>query len=96
MNSLAIGTMSGTSLDGIDIALCHFSESDDKWDYEIVDASGNNIGKVTSGSMAPSLGIPIGMGYVKTQYAKEGSEIYVKVRDKALKAKVVKFPFYKG
>ncbi len=65
-------------------------------DYEIVDASGNNIGKVTSGSMAPSLGIPIGMGYVKTQYAKEGSEIYVKVRDKALKAKVVKFPFYKG
>jgi len=38
MNSLAIGTMSGTSLDGIDIALCHFSESDDKWDYEIVDA----------------------------------------------------------
>ena len=65
-------------------------------DYEIVDKDGNKIGKVTSGSMAPSLQIPIGMGYVTSPFAKEGSEIYVKVRDKALKAKVVKFPFYKG
>jgi len=64
-------------------------------DYEIVDANGVNIGHVTSGTMAPSLHIPIGMGYVKCQYAKEGSEIFIKVRDKALKAKVVKFPFYK-
>lgn len=65
-------------------------------EYIIVDASGNNIGEVTSGTMAPSLKIGIGMGYVKTQFAKDGAEIYVKIRDKALKAKVVKFPFYKG
>ena len=64
-------------------------------DYEIVDKDGNKIGKVTSGSMAPSLQIPIGMGYVTSPFAKEGSEIFVKVRDKSLKAKVVKFPFYK-
>ncbi|MFA4851690.1 MAG: glycine cleavage system aminomethyltransferase GcvT [Bacteroidales bacterium] len=64
-------------------------------DYEIVDKEGSLIGNVTSGSMAPSLQIPIGMGYVKTPFAAEGSEIYIKVRDKALKAKVVKFPFYK-
>jgi len=65
-------------------------------DYEIADKDGNIIGLVTSGSMAPSLQIPIGMGYVKTSFASEGSEIYIKVRDKALKAKVVKFPFYKA
>lgn len=65
-------------------------------EYEIIDKDGNNIGIVTSGSMAPSLQKAIGMGYVKTTFATEGSEIFVKVRDKALKAKVVKFPFYKG
>lgn len=65
-------------------------------EYEIIDKDGNNIGIVTSGSMAPSLQKAIGMGYVKTTFAAEGSEIFVKVRDKALKAKVVKFPFYKG
>ena len=65
-------------------------------EYEIVDAEGNKIGEVTSGTMGPSVKKPIGMGYVKTAFSKEGSEIYIKVRDKALKAVVVKFPFYKG
>lgn len=64
-------------------------------DYEIADASGNVIGKVTSGTQAPSLQKGIGMGYVKTELAKNDSEIYIKVRDKALKAKIVKLPFYK-
>ena len=64
--------------------------------YPIVDASGNNIGEVTSGTMAPSLKKPVGMGYVPTVLSKEGSEIFIKIRDKSLKAKVVKFPFYKG
>ena len=64
--------------------------------YPIVDASGNIIGEVTSGTMAPSLKKPVGMGYVPTALSKEGSEIFVKIRDKSLKAKVVKFPFYKG
>lgn len=65
-------------------------------EYEIVDAEGKKIGEVTSGTMGPSVKIPVGMGYVPAAYAKEGSEIYIRVREKQLKAKVVKFPFYKG
>ena len=64
-------------------------------DYEIADANGNVIGKVTSGTQAPSLQKGIGMGYVQTAFAKPDTEIFVKVRDKALKAKVVKIPFFK-
>ncbi|GAB3723040.1 glycine cleavage system aminomethyltransferase GcvT [Flavobacterium koreense] len=64
-------------------------------DYEIVDAEGNNIGIVTSGTQAPSLGKAIGMGYVKTEFAAADSEIYIVIRDKKIAAKVVKMPFYK-
>jgi len=64
--------------------------------YEIVDEQGNTIGEVTSGTMGPAVKKAIGMGYVPVAYAKEGDEIYIKIRDKALKAKVVKFPFYKS
>ena len=65
-------------------------------DYEIVDANGNKIGVVTSGTQSPSLNIPIGMGYVKTEFSKIGSEIYILIRDKKIKAKVVSMPFYKA
>lgn len=64
--------------------------------YEICNAEGDVIGEVTSGTMAPSLKKAIGMGYVATEHAKFGNEIYIKVRNKMLKAKIVKFPFYKG
>jgi aminomethyltransferase len=64
-------------------------------DYEICDASGNVIGKVTSGTQSPSLNKAIGMGYVTTAHSKADSEIYIKIRDKAIKAKVVKVPFLK-
>ncbi|HOV12024.1 MAG TPA: glycine cleavage system aminomethyltransferase GcvT [Bacteroidales bacterium] len=64
--------------------------------YEICDADGNKIGEVTSGTMAPSLQKNIGMGYVKTAFSKLDSEIYIKIREKLIKAKVVKMPFYKG
>jgi aminomethyltransferase len=64
--------------------------------YPIVDESGKEIGEVTSGTMAPSLKKPVGMGYVPSALSKEGSEILIKIRDKSLKARVVKFPFYKG
>ncbi|WP_396172341.1 glycine cleavage system aminomethyltransferase GcvT [Flavobacterium sp.] len=64
-------------------------------DYEIVDAGGNNIGIVTSGTMAPSLGKGIGMGYVTKEFAAEGSEIYIQIRNNRVKSKVVKMPFYK-
>jgi aminomethyltransferase len=64
-------------------------------DYEIVDGNGNNIGIVTSGTQAPSLGKAIGMGYVKTEFSAVDSEIYILIRDKKIAAKVVKMPFYK-
>ncbi len=62
-------------------------------DYIVADAAGNDIGVVTSGTQAPSLGKAIGMAYVAKDHSNEGSEIYIKVRDKALKALVVKLPF---
>lgn len=64
-------------------------------DYEIVDANGNNIGRVTSGTQSPSLQKAIGMGYVDNAFAKEGTEIYISIRDNKIKAQVVKPPFIK-
>jgi aminomethyltransferase len=64
-------------------------------DYEIVDADGNNIGRVTSGTQSPSLQKAIGMGYVNKEFAKEGSEVYIKIRDNKVKAQVAKLPFLK-
>ncbi len=61
--------------------------------YDILNASGEKIGHVTSGSVSPTLGIGIGMGYVKSEYASMGTEIYISVRNKNLKARVVKMPF---
>jgi aminomethyltransferase len=61
--------------------------------YEIKDAEGNNIGVVTSGTQSPSLQKAVGMGYVAVEHASLDSEIYIAVRDKQLRAKVVKFPF---
>ncbi len=64
--------------------------------YEITDAEGNVIGEVTSGTMSPMLKKGIGMGYVNKGHWKFGNEIYIKVRNKLLKAEIVKLPFYKG
>ncbi|MBL1231164.1 MAG: glycine cleavage system protein T [Flavobacteriales bacterium] len=64
--------------------------------YQIVDAEGNVIGEVTSGTQSPSLNKAIGMGYVATPFAKVDSDIYILIRDKKVKANVVKMPFYKG
>lgn len=64
-------------------------------DYLIADAQGNTIGKVTSGTQSPSLNKAIGMGYVNTAFAKADTEIFVMIRDKAIKAKVCKIPFLK-
>lgn len=62
-------------------------------DYEIVNDADQVIGKVTSGTQAPSLQKAIGMGYVAKEFSKEGSEIFIKIRDNKVKAQVVKFPF---
>ena len=64
-------------------------------DYPILDAEGNTIGKVTSGTMSPSMKLGIGMGYVSIANATMDSEIFIEIREKALKAKIVKLPFYK-
>lgn len=63
--------------------------------YDITDSDGNKIGHVTSGTMSPSLKQGIGMGYVDLPNNKVDSEIYIAVRKKSLKAKVVKVPFLK-
>ena len=64
-------------------------------DYQILDLEGNVIGKVTSGTMSPSMKIAIGMGYVETAFANLETEIAIEIREKGVKAKVVKLPFYK-
>ncbi len=64
-------------------------------DYEIVDTEGNVIGKVTSGTMSPSLGKGIGLGYVSLNHTKLNTEIRIQIRKKQIPAKVVKLPFYK-
>lgn len=64
-------------------------------DYVLRDSAGNEIGKVTSGTQSPLLGIGIGLGYVATAHAATGSEIFVDVRGKLLKAQVHKLPLIK-
>ncbi|MBT8233583.1 MAG: glycine cleavage system aminomethyltransferase GcvT [Saprospiraceae bacterium] len=63
--------------------------------YEIADEDGNVIGNVTSGTMSPSLEIPIGLGYVPKENSKVGTAINIKIRNKLLEAEIVKLPFYK-
>jgi aminomethyltransferase len=64
-------------------------------DYEIVDADGNHIGIVTSGTMSPSMNIGIGMGYVTTENSAIDNTIFIRIRKNDVPAKVVKLPFYK-
>lgn len=64
--------------------------------YEVVDDKGNLIGHICSGTQGPSVKKAIGTALIKTEFAKVNTEIYVKIRDKALKAVVVKMPFYKA
>lgn len=83
---------------GVVQKLCGFEMIDrgiSRKDYEICNAQGEVIGRVTSGTQSPTLGKAIGLGYVKKEYAGEGTEIYVKIREKLLKAVIVKLPFLK-
>lgn len=84
---------------GVDRKLVGFVVEDrrvPRHDYPIEDTAGNVIGKVTSGTQSPSLGYPIGMGYVQTAFAKADTEIRIVAGSKKLAAKVVKIPFYKA
>ena len=64
--------------------------------YEIVDQTGAVIGEVTSGTLSPSLGIPIGLGYVRSDMAKKNTEIGIKIRNKILEATITNMPFYRN
>lgn len=64
-------------------------------DYPIIDSEGKVIGKVTSGTMSPSLKKGIGLGYVTIENSKLENEIFIEIRNKGVKAKIVKAPFYK-
>jgi aminomethyltransferase len=64
--------------------------------YEILNQDGESIGHVTSGTMSPSLKKAIGMGYVKTEFSKFETEIFIQIRKKQVKAIIVKPPFYKA
>ncbi|WP_026753495.1 glycine cleavage system aminomethyltransferase GcvT [Sediminibacter sp. Hel_I_10] len=64
--------------------------------YDIVDQDEKLIGKVTSGTMSPSLKKGIGLGYVETDFSKFGDQIFIRIRKNLLPATVVKLPFYKG
>ena len=84
--------------EGVSRKLCAFELVDKgipRHGYTIVDAEGKEIGHVTSGTMSPTLKKGIGMGYVQTAFAKPGTEIYIQVRNRNLKAQVVKAPFRK-
>ncbi len=61
--------------------------------YEICDQDGNTIGEVTSGSQSPILENAVGLGYIKKGYGKSGNEIYIKIREKLIKAEVKRPPF---
>jgi aminomethyltransferase len=64
--------------------------------YPIVDIEGNEIGLVTSGTMSPSLKKAVGLGYINVPTNKVGNDIFISIRNKSVKASVVKLPFYKG
>lgn len=65
-------------------------------DYQITDKDGKIIGRVTSGTMAPSLNKGIGMGYVTSENSTPGTEVFIQIRNKPVAATIVKTPFYKG
>ncbi|MEC8274137.1 MAG: glycine cleavage system aminomethyltransferase GcvT [Bacteroidota bacterium] len=64
--------------------------------YIILNEKDDEIGFVTSGTMSPSLQKSIGMGYVNSEYTKSDTKLYIQIRNKKLKAQVVKLPFYKS
>ncbi|MDR1779948.1 MAG: glycine cleavage system aminomethyltransferase GcvT [Tannerella sp.] len=84
--------------EGVARKLCAFEITEKgipRHGYTIASQSGETIGVVTSGTMSPLLRKGIGLGYVKTEYAAQGTDINIVIRDKPVAAKVVKLPFRK-
>jgi aminomethyltransferase len=96
VNSEALKTQKETGVTRKLVAFELLERGIPRHDYEIVDADGTVIGIVTSGTMSPSLGKGIGLGYVTVENSKLDSEIFIQIRKSAIPAKVVKLPFYKG
>jgi aminomethyltransferase len=63
--------------------------------YEVVNSSGEIIGEVTSGTMSPMMKQGIGMAYLNKGYWKTGTEIFIRIRNKDIKARVTEMPIYK-
>ena len=84
--------------DGVSRKLVAFEMIDrgiPRHDYRILDENGSVIGLVTSGTMSPSMKVGIGLGYVDIASSKVDSEVFIEIREKGVKARVVKLPFYK-
>lgn len=64
--------------------------------YEVVNSENEVVGKITSGTMSPTLGIGIGMAYIDRAFAKKGTQLFVSIRNKSIEAEVVAFPFLKA
>ncbi|WP_165024809.1 glycine cleavage system aminomethyltransferase GcvT [Dysgonomonas sp. ZJ279] len=97
-NFIGRSVLEKQKVDGVTRKLCGFQLEErgiPRHGYDIVNAANEKIGVVTSGTMAPTTKAGIGLGYVKPGYAKLGSVIYIKIRDKKLQAQVVKPPFRK-
>ena len=95
---IARGVLEAQKAEGVERKLCGFTLIDKgipRHGYEIVDENNEQIGSVTSGTMSPVLKVGIGLGYVKKEYSKVGTQFYIKVRNKNLKAEVTKLPFRK-
>jgi aminomethyltransferase len=85
--------------EGVSRKLCGFEMTEKaipRHGYDIFDGRGNKIGLVTSGTMSPSLKKGIGMAYVKPEFSKPGSEIFIQIRNKQIRAVTVGLPFYKN
>ena len=80
---------SGTKMGGLEL----IDKGIARHGYPVTDAAGNPIGQVTSGTMSPSLKKAIAMAYVPAELSAPGSEVYVEVRGKLLRARVVRMPF---
>ncbi len=97
-NFISRETLEKEKADGVSRKLCGFElieKGIPRHGYDIVNASGEIIGIVTSGTISPCSKKGIGMGYVKPEYATPDSVIYIRIRNKDLEAKVIKTPFRK-
>src|SRR5690606_14069179 len=96
VNSAALPQQKGSGIQRKLIAIELDEKGIPRQGYDIVDEKGDMRGKATSGTMSPSLGTGIGMGFVPIELAGTGNKIYIQIRKNAVPATLVETPFYKG